>query len=274
MKKIYLFLLSTILLMTSALAESITVVPGGKPGGSSFARATMYKEVLTKMGHDVKFENISSTKEGAKYLEKTRGKETVIMMYPTNQPSQIGYDITENNFVLKEYFAPYFWCQSNEAVDKDVLKVGLDKNMNQKFSDKLFGTLGKEVIYLRYKNSGALYNAITAGDIDAMFTNQGKSLKLVKNNQGSCIANTSSEVIHDIPSVYTIVKDGTKFPVMEYPVISNNTSEKLRSILIEANKDELFVQWRASKGLPEIVGQDTRQEELRLAMEGQELWKQ
>jgi hypothetical protein len=96
----------------------------------------------------------------------------------------------------------------------------------------------------------------------------------VKNNQGSCIANTSSEVIHDIPSVYTIVKDGTKFPVMEYPVISNNTSEKLRSILIEANKDELFVQWRVSKGLPEIVGQDTRQEELRLAMEGQELWKQ
>jgi hypothetical protein len=273
MKKIYIFLMTSILLMSSALAESITIIPGSKPGGSNFTRATMYQEVLQKMGHTVKFENITTLTEATKYLEDRRGKENVILPYPSNQPAQIGYYISDNNFILNEYSAPYYWCQSTASLDKNKLIIGLDKNMNQKFSDKLFAKLGKEVVYLRYKNSGDLYNAITSGDIDVMFTNQVVSLKLVNNNQGTCIANTDEETANGVPSIYTIVKDGTKFPVMDYPIISNNTSNNLRNILLEANKDPIFTSWRQKGGLAEIVGKKTRKNELKIIEVRQHLWK-
>lgn len=253
--------------------ETITIIPAGKPGGSSFSRATMYQEVLKKKGYTVKFENISAVTEATKYLENTRGKENVIIMFPSNQPAQTGYFISEKNFVLREYSAPYYWCMSNEATGKDKLIVGLDKNMNQKFSDALFKKLGKEVVYLRYKNSGALYNAVTSGDIDVMFTNQGKSLKLVGNNIGSCIANTSKETTHGVSSVYTIVDNGLAFPVMDYNVLSNNTSAKLRELLLEVNKDAVFISWRQKRGLTEIVGTKSRQEALTIVEEGQHAWK-
>ena len=273
MKKIYIFLMSTILLMSSALAESITIIPGGKPGGSSFHRATMYQEVLQKMGHTVKFENISAMTEATKYLEDRRGKENVIIMFASNQPAQMGYYISDNNFVFNEYSAPYYWCQSTASLDKKKLIVGLDKNMNQKFSDKLFAKLGKEVVYLRYKGSGDLYNAVTGGDIDVMFTNQVQSLKLVENKQGTCIANTDEETANGVPSIYSIVKDGTKFPVMDYPIVSNNTSDKFRKILLEANKDPIFTSWRQKGGLVEIVGKKSRKSELKVVEVRQHLWK-
>lgn len=271
MKK--LIVLVTLLFATASYAEEITIVPAGKPGGSSFARATMYQEVLKKNGHSVKFENISAMTEATKYLEKTRGKENVIIMFASNQPAQMGYFITKKNFVLREYSAPYYWCMSNEAKGKDKLIVGLDKNMNQKFSDAVFKKLGKEVVYLRYKNSGALYNAITGGDIDVMFTNQGKSLKLVGNKLGSCIANTSKETTHGVKSVYTIVDNGLAFPVMDYPIISNNTSDKFRELLLETNKDSVFKSWRQKRKLTEIVGALPRKEELKIVEEGQHYWK-
>jgi len=268
-----LIVLVTLLFATASYAEEITIVPAGKPGGSSFTRATMYQEVLKKNGHSVKFENISAMTEATKYLEKTRGKENVIIMFASNQPAQMGYFITKKNFVLREYSAPYYWCMSNEAKGKDKLIVGLDKNMNQKFSDAVFKKLGKEVVYLRYKNSGALYNAITGGDIDAMFTNQGKSLKLVGNNLGSCIANTSKETMHGVKSVYTIVDNGLAFPVMDYPIISNNTSDEFRELLLETNKDSVFKSWRQKRKLTEIVGALPRKEELKIVEEGQHNWK-
>ena len=57
------------------------------------------------------------------------------------------------------------------------------------FENSLFGIpASKKVVYLRYKNSGALYNAFTAGDVDVQFTSQSRSFKVVKNNQGKCIA--------------------------------------------------------------------------------------
>ena len=265
--------MSTILLMSSALAESITIIPGGKPGGSSFHRATMYQEVLQKMGHTVKFENISAMTEATKYLEDRRGKENVIIMFASNQPAQMGYYISNNNFVFNEYSAPYYWCQSTASLDKKKLIVGLDKNMNQKFSDKLFAKLGKEVVYLRYKGSGDLYNAITGGDIDVMFTNQVKSIQLMENKQGTCIANTDEGTANGVPSIYTIVKDGTKFPVMDYPIVSNNTSDKFRKILLEANKDPIFTSWRQKGGLIEIVGKKSRKSELKVVEVRQHLWK-
>ena len=144
MKK--LIVLVTLLFATASYAEEITIVPAGKPGGSSFARATMYQEVLKKNGHSVKFENISAMTEATKYLEKTRGKENVIIMFASNQPAQMGYFITKKNFVLREYSAPYYWCMSNEAKGKDKLIVGLDKNMNQKFSDAVFKKLGNQPV--------------------------------------------------------------------------------------------------------------------------------
>ena len=272
MKNIMLTILSVIMLISTAMAESITVVPGGKPGGSNFDRANLYKDVLTKMGHTVKFENISSTLESTKYLEKNTS-ETVIIMYAGNQPAQIGYHITDKNFILNEYTAPYFWCQSASSQSKDKLIVGLDKNMNQRFSDRLFKSLGKEVIYLKYKNSGDLYNAITAGDIDVMFTSQSASVKFIKNNQGSCLANTSDVTVENVPSVYTIVKTKELFPVMDYVVLSNKPSNQLREILLQANKDSSFVEWRNKKGLTEIVGTNSRKNELKIVSARQELWK-
>jgi len=283
MKKLYIFLMFVVVVTAVYLVikpkaalvttETITIIPAGKPGGSSFSRATMYQEVLKKKGYTVKFENISAVTEATKYLENTRGKENVIIMFPSNQPAQTGYFISEKNFVLREYSAPYYWCMSNEAKGKDKLIVGLDKNMNQKFSDAVFKKLGKEVVYLRYKNSGALYNAITGGDIDVMFTNQGKSLKLVGNKLGSCIANTSKETTHGVKSVYTIVDNGLAFPVMDYPIISNNTSDKFRELLLETNKDSVFKSWRQKRKLTEIVGALPRKEELKIVEEGQHYWK-
>ena len=272
MKNIMLTILSVIMLISTAMAESITVVPGGKPGGSNFDRANLYKDVLTKMGHIVKFENISSTLESTKYLEKNKS-ETVIIMYAGNQPAQIGYHITDKNFILNEYTAPYFWCQSASTTFKDKLIVGLDKNMNQGFSDQLFKSLGKEVVYLKYKNSGDLYNAITAGDIDVMFTSQSASVKFLKNNQGNCLANTSDITVEDIPSIYTIVKTKQLFPVMDYVVLSNKPSSQLREILLQANKDASFIEWRSKKGLIEIVRTNSRKNELKIVSVRQELWK-
>jgi len=272
MKNIILAILSVFMLISTAIAESITIVPGGKPGGSNFDRANLYKDVLTKMGHTVKFENIPSTLESTKYLEKNKS-ETVIIMYAGNQPAQIGYYITDKNFVLSEYTAPYFWCQSASSTSKDKLIVGLDKNMNQKFSDQLFKSMGKRVVYLKYKNSGDLYNAITAGDIDVMFTSQSASVKFIKNNQGSCLANTSDVTVENIPSIYNRVKTKELFPVMDYVVLSNKPTDQLRTILLQANQDASFVEWRNKKGLAEIAGKNSRKNELKIVKARQELWK-
>lgn len=273
MKKTLLVVGLVLMFVSNVFAESITIIPGGKAGGSSFHRATMYQEVLEKMGHDVKFKNIASMREATKYLEDTRGKENVIIMFSGNQPAQMGYYITKDNFVLHEYAAPYYWCMSNDAKDKTKLKVGLDKNMNQKFSDALFNALGKEVVYLRYKGSGSLYKAVTGGDIDVMFTNQVKSLTLVGNKLGTCIANTSKSTQHSIPSIYTIVDNSLAFPVMDYPIVSNNTTDEFRNLLLEANKDSIFMSWRKKGGLNEIVGTKSKDDAFKLVEERQHYWK-
>ena len=271
MKKIAIALLSIVMYMSTALAESITVIPGGKPGGSSFARATLYKDILEKKGFEVKFENINNSRDGVKYLQNS--KDLVIQMYAVNQPSQIGYDITKDNFVLVEYMTPYYWCQSNASMNNDELKVGLVKNMNTTFSDQLFAQLGKKVVYLRYKNSGALYNAFTAGDVDVQFTSQSRSFKVIKNNQGKCIANTYKDTWEGIPSVYDIVNTKTVFPGDAALVISNNASEKLRNILLEVNQDADFVAWRKKRGVPDDTGKNSSEAELVIVDQLQQSWK-
>ena len=271
MKKIYQLIIATMFLMSTASAETFVVIPGSKPGGSFFDRANLYKDVLTKMGHTVKFENISNGLEGTKYLKNS--KDVVIMVYAGNQPSQTGYDISKKNFVMNEYMSPYFLCQSNESKDKTVLKVGLVKNMTTEFTDEIFKKLGKETVYLRYKNSGDLYNAITAGDIDATFTGQGPSLKLVKNNQGSCIAQTFKDTVEGVPSVYEVIKTKTVFPADISLVISNKPSDKLRNILLEANNDPLFKEWRSKKGISEISSRASKNDELKTSVQIQEAWK-
>lgn len=277
MKKIKKNMLCTFILVFMLIpqlyAETITIVPAGQPGGNQFTRANLYKDVLTKMGHSVVFENIPNTLEGSKYLENNVGKDkTVIMMYTGNAPSQIGYNITDKNFVLTELEEPQYWCQSNVSKDKQKLNVGLVKNMNSEFSDELFKKLGKETVYLRYKNSGDLYNAITSGDIDVMFTNQSQSLKLIENNQGICIANTSIDDHIGIPSIYKVIDTKKVFPGNVLIVISNNPSSKLRNLLIEANKDPLFTEWRTKRKYSEISNR-SRKKELSFALKTQELWK-
>jgi len=63
------------------------------------------------------------------------------------------------------------------------------------------------------------------------------------------------------------------FPVMDYNVLSNNTSAKLRELLLEVNKDAVFISWRQKRGLTEIVGTKSRQEALTIVEEGQHAWK-
>jgi len=271
MKKITIALLSVVLYMSTALAESITIIPGGKPGGSFNARATLYKDILEKKGFEINFENITNAREGVKYLQNS--KDTVIQMFAVNQPSQIGYDITKDNFVLVEYMTPYYWCQSNASMNNDELKVGLVKNMNTTFSDQLFAKLGKKVVYLRYKNSGTLYNAFTAGDVDVQFTSQSRSFKVIKNNQGKCIANTYKQTVEQIPSVYDIVNTKTVFPGDASIVISNNASKKLRNILLEANKDADFIAWKKKRGVPDNSGKNSWKAELAIVDSLQQSWK-
>lgn len=273
MKKIYAYIFTFIMAVSSAYAENITVLTAGKPGGSFFARANMYKDVLTKMGYTVNLENIGDATEATKYLIKAKN-ELVIMPYSANQVPRTGLDISKNNFVLVEYSSPNYWCQSNESVGKNKLKVGMGHHLPTASSEALFEKLGIEVVFLKYKNSGAVYNALTSGDVDATFTSQGPSMKIVKNGQGTCFAQTQKGTINGVPSIFDIVKD-KKLPYLVDVtlVISNQPSDKLRNTLLEVNKDALFTEWRAKRGDAEITDRDVK-EELEMAVQSATVWKQ
>ena len=56
-------------------------------------------------------------------------------------------------------------------------------------------------------------------------------------------------------------------------VISNKPSDKLRNILLEANNDTLFKEWRSKKGISEISSRASKNDELKTSVQIQEAWK-
>ena len=73
--------------------------------------------------------------------------------------------------------------------------------------------------------------------------------------------------------MYDIVDTKTVFPGDATVVISNKTSEKLRNILLEVNKDADFIAWRNKRGVPDDTGKNSWEAELKIVDQLQQSWK-
>ena len=143
---------------------------------------------------------------------------------------------------MLEYQQPLYVCQTNASKDKSgVLTVAHGKGYDPKLLTNL---LGKDVVLVPYKNSGAMLKGILGGDVDMMVNNQGKSFKYMASGEGSCEA---SNVL----------------PIMGATVIGTNIDvQQIRKVIYDISMDLQFIEYHNKRKLFRPSG--TWQEELDL----------
>lgn len=244
-------LVSFIILMfaSTAVADTITILNNGKAGGSYNARTQMYKDGLESKGFDVQYENIGKISQAVKIFKAT--EKPTIMVYSSNQVHKQDLYHDENNFILVEYQQPMYICVTNEAAGKkDALTVAHGKGYDTKLLNKI---LGDDIVLVPYKNSSAILKGILGGDVDAMVNNQGKSLKYMQSNKGTC------EVSQDLP-------------IMMATVIGKNLDVRsFRKILMSVSHDANFTEYRSSRQLERP--EDTWNNELSMVKGSESSWQ-
>tara|TARA_B110000483_G_C18178780_1_gene536096 strand:- start:180 stop:926 length:747 start_codon:yes stop_codon:yes gene_type:complete len=248
MKKIIVFLF--VLMTTIVHADTITILNNGKAGGSFNARSTMYNDALTLKGYKVKWENIGKISQAVKVFETAT--EPTMMVYSTNQSNKRGLFNNKDNFVLLEYEQPMHICTRNESIGKSgTITVAHGKGYDPSVLQTL---LGKNIVLVPYKNSGAILKGMLGGDVDVMVNNQGKSLKYAASGKGTC---TVSE----------------RLPMMHATVIAKNVDlAKLRLALKDiVLNDPLFVQYHSTRQL-EVINLP-REMELEIVQGSEKAWK-
>jgi len=242
MKKIIITIL--LMLFTSLTyaetKEIITLINSGKAGGSFNARTLMYKEGLIANGYNVNFENIGKISQAVKMFKET--DQPTIMVYANNQVYKQDLFHTDENFIMLEYQQPLYVCKTNASKDKSgVLTVAHGKGYDPKLLTNL---LGKDVVLVPYKNSGAMLKGILGGDVDMMVNNQGKSFKYMASGEGTCEA---SNVL----------------PIMGATVIGTNIDvQQIRKVIYDISMDLQFIEYHNKRKLFRPSG--TWQEELDL----------
>ena len=231
-------------------ADTITILNNGKAGGSFNARSTMYNDALTLKGYKVKWENIGKISQAVKVFETAT--EPTMMVYSTNQANKRGLFNSKDNFVLLEYGQPMHICTRNESVGKSgKITVAHGKGYDPSVLQTL---LGKNIILVPYKNSGAILKGMLGGDVDVMVNNQGKSLKYAASGKGTC---TVSKVL----------------PMMHATVIAKNIDlAELRTLLKDiVLNDPLFVEYHSTRQL-KVINLDW-ETELQMAQSSEKAWK-
>jgi len=200
----------------------------------------MYKEGLIANGYNVNFENIGKISQAVKMFKET--DQPTIMVYANNQVYKQDLFHTDENFIMLEYQQPLYVCKTNASKDKSgVLTVAHGKGYDPKLLTNL---LGKDVVLVPYKNSGAMLKGILGGDVDMMVNNQGKSFKYMASGEGTCEA---SNVL----------------PIMGATVIGTNIDvQKIRKVIYDISMDLQFIEYHNKRKLFRPSG--TWQEELDL----------
>ena len=201
-------------------------------------------------------------------------KETdqpTIMVYANNQVYKQDLFHTDENFIMLEYQQPLYVCKTNASKDKSgVLTVAHGKGYDPKLLTNL---LGKDVVLVPYKNSGAMLKGILGGDVDMMVNNQGKSFKYMASGEGPCEASNvlpimGATVIGPHIAVQQIRKEIREFNksawmATQCPMPDSQTWVKLLAvegwtfIPITSQTSDIPAQLVRKKRLQELFGEDT-----------------
>jgi hypothetical protein len=229
--------------------ERITIINSGKAGGSYNARTQMYKEGLTAAGYDVQYENVGKISQAVKIFKET--DKPTIMVYSNNQVHEQKLYHDRKNFIMLEYEQPMYVCKSVGSVNKTgKITVAHGKGYDTKILNKL---LGKDIVLVPYKNSGAILKGILGGDVDMMVNNQGKSLKYIASGHGTCEASK-------------------KLPIMLATVIGTNVDvKKIREIIFDISNNAKFVEYHSLNRLKR--SSSTWVNEMKKTIKSENLWK-
>lgn len=170
MRKIIITILAMFMSLSSlAQAKDITLIINGKPGGTFFQRINLYADGLKARGWEIN--TVTANYNGA--IKIFNESKTPVAMAWTDQMSSV-YPInaTNENFVLIEYQGPLYLCN---ITGKDSGKVGMPKMYPKAPINKL-----GSFTFVPYKNTGAVLNAVVAGEIDFAYMNQSKASKVEK----------------------------------------------------------------------------------------------
>ena len=170
MRKIIITIFAMLISLSSlAQAKNITLIINGKPGGTFFQRINLYADGLKARGWEIK--TVTTNYNGAiKILNES--KTPVAMAWTDQMSSVYPINATNENFVLIEYQGPLYLCN---ITGKEEGKVGMPK-MYPKAPINRLGSF----TFVPYKNTGAVLNAVVAGEIDFAYMNQSKASKVEK----------------------------------------------------------------------------------------------
>tara|TARA_S200000501_G_scaffold212829_1_gene199917 strand:+ start:5995 stop:6777 length:783 start_codon:yes stop_codon:yes gene_type:complete len=213
--------------LSAETKQTITIINNGKAGGSFNARTLMYKEGLVAAGYDVNYENIGKISQAVKTFKNA--STPTIMVFATNMVYRQDLFHTEENFIMLEYQQPLWICKSNEAKGElGKMKVAHGKSYNAQL---LKNILGKDIVLVPYKNSGAILKGMLGGDVDIMVNNQGKSLKYLASGKGTCTPSDS-------------------LPIMQATVIGKNVDvKKIRRVIYDISMDIKFIEYHNTRKL-------------------------
>lgn len=170
MRKIIITIFALFMSLSSLTqAKDITLIINGKPGGTFFQRINLYADGLEARGWEVN--TVTANYNGA--IKIFNESKTPVAMVWTDQMSSV-YPIsaTNDNFVLIEYQGPLYLCN---ITGKQEGKVGIPKMYPKAPINKL-----GSFTFVPYKNTGAVLNAVVAGEIDFAYMNQSKASKVEK----------------------------------------------------------------------------------------------
>lgn len=255
---------------STAMAKEIQIIQAGSNGGSAMNRAKLYEQGFKTLGYTVDYKAITNIGQSVKLFNET--DKPTIMIYASPNTGKVNLGHNNSNFVGLEYVSAYYVCISNQAMNKKEIKLGVGKGISGKPAMDALSVLNKKSTVQVYKNSGAILKAAIAGDIDAFFTNQSKSLKFVKAGKGKCIGNTTNETAFDVPPLKDMLKNADSLPIVYYSLLAKNVNIKqIRKDFVEIVDLDIFKSYHNKRNLVRV--RSTWAEELKIAQDSERAWK-
>lgn len=238
-----LIFILTILASATSVAQDITVLINGSPGGTFFVRSEMYVRGLEQRGYNVTVVNAKKSNAAAEKFNNTT--EPTLMVWIDALAPVRPVEATVDNFVASEYSAPLYLCAVS---DKTAGTIGAPKMY---VMDPVLDMVPNSTI-IPYKNTGATLNAALAGEVDFAYLNQGKAKKLV-------------DVGYPCRSVPGVAQRA-------FVIAKNINKEKLRIDVISIQEGAEFKEWLDKNQFNTAV-RSRVDVELDAVIESQEQWK-
>lgn len=241
--KFIAFIVST-LFTVSAVAQDITILVNGSPGGTFFVRSELYANGLADAGYTVNTINIPKNTAAAEKFNETDAPTMMVWMDALAPVRPV--EATNGNFVSLEYTAPLFLCA---ITGKESGNIGAPKMY---VMDPVLEMVpGSKII--PYKNTGAVLNAGLAGEVDFAYLNQGKAQNLV-----------------DAGYPCRAVQGAAQHAVV---IAKNINISELRTTVKAIQQRVEFVAW-LDKNQFNAVTDLSYETELNTVLNSQDLWKQ